>query len=192
MVPCLHFVYARLPVFLFSAVFTRACLNLFALTFRALEYIGLHGIHHWATWTDQACNDTVIVRWRHAASLHFSFSPFSSVNVDDVIYAVRQLHASRQPPVSCRRLLWSRSSNMWMARWPPATFRLVTRKHSSNRSSRKQAWIAWIACIAYQWCQFTSTDLELIGFIEAFSAHRCSPSDGRWLNVCRHPALVAV
>jgi len=59
------------------------------------------------------------------------------------------LNWSRQPPIRCRRLLWSKSST-WLhhtslkcsiARWPPATFHLNTRKRSSRRSWRKQAWV---------------------------------------------------
>jgi len=107
---------------------------------------------------------------------------FSSVIVDDVIDTDRQLPdkssaADPMPTSVLKQFVHSRlhhtSPNCSIARWPPATFHLGTRKRSSHRSPRKQAWIQLISVHIDQsrTCRLYRSFLSASLFVTAWPIH---------------------
>jgi len=112
---------------------------------------------------------------------------FSSVNVDGIIDAMRQLpdnsSAADPIPETSRRLdcailcqtVQSLAGCQLFSVWFQGGV------HHTNRQESRPT---------LNWCQFTSADLQLVSYVKASWTHGCSSADGL-LIICRSPSCTA-
>jgi len=121
-----------------------------------------------------------------------SFAAFSSLGVDDVINTVRQLPDKSSAADPMPRSVMKQVVHLVAPYFTELFNRSLAAGHFP--SEYKEAFITPIrqeSRPGYNWCQFILTDLELVGCIEASWAHRCSPTDGLFID-CQPPSYIAM